>query len=90
MLHSPKGYLIKPFVKLVGLTNGYIWSPKKPGLWRSFMETNKRYYTSDNTGRSNKSNPEGHVAKAFYDGDCARIDTEKIATHLGMLNELNN
>lgn len=47
---TDKYYIIRPYVELNGLSNGYMWSQNNLGSWRSLMKTNKKIYTSANTG----------------------------------------
>lgn len=51
VIPTDKYYIIRPHVSLTGLSNGYMWTKNNLGLWRSFMNTNKKIYTTDNTGK---------------------------------------
>lgn len=49
---SSKGFLIRPYVKLQGLTKGLFWKVgiRDRGYWRDFMDTKTKYFTLNSTG----------------------------------------
>lgn len=51
VLPSPEGYLIRPYVELDGQREGYMWTERGKGLWRALLDSNKKHFTFDNTGK---------------------------------------
>lgn len=50
VLPSREGYLIRPYVDLTGLRDGYFWANGEKGYWRGFLEARKKHFTLQNTG----------------------------------------
>lgn len=52
-LPSQKGYLIRPYVELTGLRDGYFLKDGEKGHWRAFLDSKKKHFTLQNTGLCN-------------------------------------
>lgn len=51
IIPSSNGYLLRPYVKLKGQKNGYCLSKNSKGLWRKFLNCQKKNFTLKNTGK---------------------------------------
>lgn len=49
-LESSEAFLIRPFVGLTALRNGYHFGKRNNGLWRLFMDANVKNFTAEVTG----------------------------------------
>lgn len=51
ILRSEKGFLIRPFVNFSGIRNGYRWNNQRKGQWIDFMNSNRKQFRCDETGK---------------------------------------
>lgn len=49
-LQSENGFLIRPFVRLIGQRDGYRWNATWKGLWLDFLNSNRKKFGCDETG----------------------------------------
>lgn len=49
-LELAEEYVIRPFVGLKGLRNGYNFNRNNPGYWRLLMDANVKNFTKEITG----------------------------------------